>query len=376
LGDSVVIQAQTRRRGNFSMMSPDEGSGLFMLTLKQPKMTLGVGLLRSGMVNSYVDLRPDGKSWVGSVRCKYEPALSIQPNSRVGCDPVWTSLLVPDATQVAQFHAWSEIAGMQSLSPDAVPRGWITVPAGEPVAALINTADAWSGGYIRYALVPEGWQATPGSLSGREPDYPKDMGKVARDLTKIGMIPGISFDPLASDRGEGKLTVKAADGSHWLNLGLEDARGLAAERVDKLVNQGYQFFVVETSKVPDDVLEHLNVTRNQADLFAMQVFTMAAGGYPVVPSPNVTIGGDAGKWQAAARMTAAMQTYGVTAGPVRLQSDDIKDASRTLVQAIGDYDGPVEIVGTPRKDVREAVGNACCVQEPPRRATAQAGSRD
>jgi hypothetical protein len=71
-----------------------------------------------------------------------------------------------------------------------------------------------------------------------------------------------------------------------------------------------------------------------------------------------------------------MQTYGVTAGPVRLQSEDIKDASRTLVQAIGDYDGPVEIVGTPRKDVREAVGTACCVQEPPRRAAPQAGSPD
>ncbi len=376
LGDSVVTQAQTRRRGNFSMVTNDAGSGLFLLTLRQPKITLGVGLLRSGMVNSIVDLRPDGKSWVGAVRCKYEPALTIQPNSRVGGDPVWMSLLVPDAVQVAEIHAWSEITGMQGLSPDAVPRGWVTVAAGATAADVIRTAEAWSGGYVRYVLVPEGWQAAPGSLSGREPGYPKDMGKLARDVMKIGMIPGISFDPLACDKGEGKLTVKAADGSYWLNLGLEEARGVAAERVDRLVNQGYQFFVVESSKIPDDVLKTFNVTRNQADLFAMQIFSMAAAGYPVVPSPNMTLGGDAGKWGAAARLTAAMQRYGVTAGPVRLQSEEIKDASRALLQAIGDYDGPVEIVGTPRKDVREAVAGACCVQEPPRRAAVQAGSRD
>ena len=377
LSDSVVVnQAHTQRRGNFSMLSKDTGAGLFLLTLKQPRMTLGVGLLRSGLVNSFVDLKPDGKSWIGAVRCKYEPTLSIQPNSRVGSDPVWTSLLVPDAKQVSEIHAWSEITGMEALSPDAIPRGWVTVESGTPAADLLKTVESWSGGYIRYALVPQGWEAAPGSVDGRMPDYPKDMGKVARDITKAGMIPGISIDPLACDGGEGKLTVKAADGSHWLNLGMEDARGFAAERVDKLVNQGFQFFVVEASKIPDDVLRKFNVTRSQADLFAMQAVSMAAAGYPVMPSPTLTLGNDLAQWQEAARVTTGMETYGVTAGPLRLNSDDLKDAKGQLVEAIRDFHGPVEIVGTPRKDVRDAVGNACCTQEPPRRAAAQAGIPD
>jgi hypothetical protein len=375
LGDTVVMnQALTQRRGNFSMMNAGTGAGLVLLSMKQPKMTLGVGVLRSGLLNSYVDLRPAGRSWVGSVRCAYSPTLLIQPNSKVGCDPVWMSLFLNEARQVSQSHTWSELAGMKSVSPDAIPRGWVTVEEGAPVRDLLRVAEAWEGNYLQHVLVPSGWQESPGSLRGHAPDYPKDMGKVARDIIRIGMVPGISFDPLASDSAEGKLTVKASDGSFWLNLGREDARRFAAERVDKLVNQGYQFFVVEPSRIPDDVLQRFNVTREQADLYSMEIFTLAASGYPVVPSPALTLGDDLAQWQNAAETTSFLQAYGVSAGPLRVESESIKDVSRPLAEAINEFGGPIEIVGTPKKNVRAAVGAACCAQEPPQRP--RGGGRD
>lgn len=375
LGDTVVVnQALTQRRGNFSMMNAGAGAGLVLMSMRQPKMTLGVGVLRSGMVNSYVDLRPSGKSWVGAVRCEYTPSLTIQPKSKVGCDPVWMSLFQSDAAQVMQTHVWSEMTGMKTTSPGALPKGWVTVENGAPAAELLRVAEAWKDNYVKYALVPSGWQESSGSLNGRAPDYPKDMGKVARDLVQAGMIPGISFDPLAASGAEGRLTVKAADGTFWLNLGIEDARGLAAERVDKLVNQGYQFFVVEHSKIPDDVLQKFNVTRDQADLYALEIFTIAAGGYPVIPSPALTIADNLAQWQNATQTMSVMQTYGISAGPMRVDSERIGAVPRPLADAINGFGGPIEIVGMPKKNVREAVGMACCAQEPPRQV--RAGGRD
>lgn len=377
LGSSVVMnQALTQRRGNFSMMNAGAGAGLVLMSTKQPKMTLGVGVLRSGMVNSYVDLKPAGNSWVGSVRCAYTPSLTILPKTTVGCDPVWMSLYLNDAAEVSQTHTWSEIAGMNSTSPEALPQGWVTAGRGANVSEVIKVAEAWQGTFLNHVLVPAGWQESPGSLNGRAPDYPKDMGKLARDLIKIGMIPGISFDPLAAGLTEGKLTVKAKDGTNWLNLGLKDARGLAAERVDKLVNQGYQFFVVESSSIPDDVLKTFNVTREQADLYAMEIFTIAAAGYPVIPSPALTVGNDLAQWQNAAQTTSFLQAYGVSAGPMRVESEKITEVSRPLADAINKFGGPLEIVGAPKKSVREAFGAACCAQLPPRAAVVRVGGRD
>lgn len=375
LDDAVVVtRAHTQRRGNFSVVHGDPSANLVVFEMPRPRMTLGIGLLPSGLMNSRIDLKPAGKSWVGSVRCAYEPSLNILPGAKVGCDPVWMSLFVPDAHDVHQYHAWAELTGMQSARADILPTGWVTIGPDEPVDALYEAAEAWADHYIHHALVPAGWEAQPGSLDGRKPDYPRDMSTVAREIIRRGMTPGITVDPLMADDGKDDWVVASSDGAKWLDLSQAKARKHAAKRIQKLTSWGYQFFVVAPSAIPDEVLEKFNVTRAQADLFALQLVTEAADGLPVLPSPSMSLRDELDVWERAAGSTAVLQAYGVVAGPLRLNAQDVHDVSPALAAAIGNYNGPVEIVGMPKKKIRKAVGSACCSHQFPAQASASTAS--
>lgn len=363
IGDATVMtQARTQRRGNYSVVNDGAAAGLVVFEVKNPAMTLGIGLLQSGMMNSSVELKPAGKSFVGSVHCRYTPLLAIMPGTKVGCDPVWMSQFVPQAGEVSKFHAWADAQGRQPVQGPAAPQGWATAPAGTSAADLYKVADAWADHMIGHVLVPTGWQATPGSIQGREPAYPKDMGKVAGEIRKRGMKPGIVFDPLATDEAK-DWTVAAADGTRWLDLSKPQAREQVKKVAAKLADMGYDFFVVGHSAMPDDVLQKFNVTRAQVDLFAFQALSEAVRDRPVLPSPALSIGGELVRWREAINSTAALQAYGASSGPVSVDTDKISTVSRDLATAIEDYDGPVEVTGTPKKDVRAAVGQACCTAE-------------
>ncbi len=364
IGDATVVtQARTQRRGNYSVVNDGASAGLVVFEVKKPAMTLGIGLLQSGMMNSSVDLQPSGKSYVGAVHCRYLPLLAIKPGTKVGCDPVWMSQFVPQAGEVSKFYAWADAQGRQPAQGPVAPRGWATAQRGAPAAEVYKIAEAWVDHSVDHVLVPAGWQAASGSLQGKEPGYPKDMSKVAGELVKRGMKPGITFDPLATDETK-DWTVAAADGTRWLDLSKPQAREQVKKAAEKLAGMGYTFFVVGPSTMPDDVLEKFNVTRAQVDLFAFQALSEAVRDRPVMPSPALTIGGELSRWREAINSTEALVAYGASSGPVQVDTDKISTVSKDLATAISAYEGPVEVTGTPKKDVRDAVGRACCLAEP------------
>jgi hypothetical protein len=261
---------------------------------------------------------------------------------------------------------------MKPSESEAVPAGWVTAPKDATLEELLRVAAAWSGNSIGHVLVPAGWQEKPGSLEGRAPAFPKDMRKVADAIVKLGMKPGITYDPLAAEETKGSWAVTAADGTRWLDLNQPEARDHLAKSVAKLVGMGYEFFVVGPSGIRDDVLQKFNVTRAQADLFALQALTEAAGGRAVMPSPALGLGPELAKWREAVNSTSVSQTYGTASGPLQVNTAGISSVSSDLATAIRDYPGPLEITGTPKKDVRAAVGDACCTEAPAAKA-AQGG---
>jgi len=362
---TLLTQAHMHRQGAFSVMNDGTSAALVMLEVAKPRMTLGVGLLQSGLMDSSIDLKPDGKSWVGAIHCRYEPALAIQPKTKVGCDPVWMSLFVPEKAQIAQFHAWAEIQGMKAGPGAAAPAGWLTIARDAPVEELYKVAEAWADNGIGHVLVPGSWPAKPGALEGRAPDYPKDMGKVAGQLHSMGMRPGITFDPLATTDAKGDWSVAAADGTRWMDMNKPQAREQVKKSVGKLIGMGYEFFVMPSTAMPDEVLKKFNVTRAQANLIGFQALAESAGNLPVVPAPSLTLGSELAAWRAAVDAMAPFAEYGVASGPLQMQTEGMSSVSTDLAAAIKAFSGPVEITGTPKKDVRAAVGKACCVDAPP-----------
>ena len=213
LGEGTkVTRLSTGRRGIFPVIHEDDNASLVRFELESPDVTLGIGLLQTGLTNSYIDLQSLDGVWQGSVECKYEPLLRIEPGMTVGSDPVWLSFSLAEPHEVQQFHSWAEAAGNPTLNIKAVPSGWITVEEKLPVTALYEAAGEWDGARVNYALVPAGWEDRPGSLRALKPLYPRNMRQVAAEIVTIGLMPGITLapPPLTGANNERLTTSRAA----------------------------------------------------------------------------------------------------------------------------------------------------------------------
>jgi len=284
-------------------------------------------------------------------------------------------LFVPDRGQVSQFHAWAELQGMKADPSAAAPGGWVTIARDAPSEELYKVAEAWADHGVKHVLVPGSWPAQPGSLEGRAPDYPRDMGKVAEQLRAMGMRPGIMFDPLATTETKAGWSIAAADGTRWLNLNKPEARQQIKKAAEKLMGMGYEFFVVGATAMPDDVLQKFNATRAQANLTAFQALAEAVGDHPVVPAPSLTLGSELAQWRAAVEAMAPFAQYGVASGPLQIETDKLSAVSGDLAAAIKAYSGPLQITGMPKKSVKDVVGNACCLEEAPTKAASAGKAR-
>lgn len=351
----TVTRLSTGRRGIFPVMHEDDHASLVRFELHSPDVTLGIGFLQTGLTNSYIDLQPQDGVWQGNAECKFEPVLRIEPGMTVGTDPIWLSFSLAEPDKVLQFHSWAEAAGNPRLNIEAVPSGWITVDEKLPVTALYEAARDWDGASVNYALVPAGWEDRPGSLHGLKPLYPRNMGQVAAEIANAGMRPGITVDPLAVTGAKKAWATKTDDGTAWLDITNPDAFDYGVLQMQQVVAWGFQFFVVRPSPIPDEVLREFNVTRAQADSYALQMVAQAAQGLPVLPSADLTLGGDLRKWQQAASSTAFYEEYGLVAGPIRLRVDGLGEISPALAKAIGQFAGPVEYIGQPKRKVRRVI---------------------
>ena len=352
-----ITRLRIGHRGIFPMIHSADSASLIRFALSSPDVTFGIGFLQSGLTKSFIDLQESNGVWSGRAVCEYEPSLRIEPGESIGADPIWLSFSMAESGIVQQHHSWAESAGTPAFNVKAVPSGWITVEPQQPVTVLYEAARKWKGANVNHVLVPDGWEQRPGSLRGQSPSYPRNMENVATKLRSMGMRPGITVDPLAVV-GAKKAWVKSGeDGTFWLDITNPRARDYGVLRMEKVAAWGFQFFVVKPSSIPDDVLRHFNITRAQADSYALQMAARAAGGRPVLPTASLTLGNDVLKWQRAASYTEYYEEYGLVAGPIRLRVDGLEKLSPALTAAIGQFSGPVELIGLPRKKVRRDIAS-------------------
>jgi hypothetical protein len=258
---------------------------------------------------------------------------------------MWIVLSAPNAEALHNLQAYSEGHVLKHGGRTVYPNGWVTVPEGRSSAELLKVAADWKVQSIQHALVPGGWQS---GASKRV----MGMGEIAKALRKAGMTPGLTVDPLRSSRAIRDITLKASDGSHWLDLSKREAREYGAKSLTQLTRWKYDFFVVMPTEMPDEILRALNITRSVADRVSFELMRTAAAGRPVLPSSGLTIGNDAEGWKSAARATWLNPAYNVLTGPVRLDVRGVEELSTEVMAAIVRFSGPVEIVGIPGKKVR------------------------
>jgi hypothetical protein len=332
-------------RGGFPLLEGSADASLVRFQVPRPKMTLGIGLLQSGEVDSHISLKGPNSALTGAVESRFDPPLQLDPGETVSADPIWLSVYIPDAKDVQSHHSWTEFSNRGSMKCVPAPHAWVTVDAAATADDLVDAAKSWgSQAIVHYALVPYGWERKVGSLEGATPRYPKNMGKVAAQLARLGMRPGITLDPLATDKKDSGVVI-AVDGSRWLQPGNAKAQKTLEKRIGKLSGEGFRLYVVPQTTMPDDVLVKNKLTRVHAYSLALDMLRRAAPDAAVVPAPALSMDESLEAWRHAAETTATYQAMGYKAGPVRFAVDTINNVPDDLIGAIQDYAGSVEVVG-------------------------------
>jgi hypothetical protein len=316
--------------------------------------TMVMGLMPSGQAESRPRLYQAGGGWQGDVVCEFNPPITLQPGQSLSADPVWICFALPDMEQADILFAWTHSEEPRKYNAEGMLDAWATVPALEDASALYAAQKVWMGLGVRHTLVPDGWEGRPGSLKGGTPRFPEDMGRVAQTIRGSGGFPGLTIDPLLTDSNAAYTAVTDA-GIRYINLA--DAQGYAhaVERMRRLNDWGYDFYVVVPSSVPNEVLAHFAMTRRQADALAVRVMEEAAAGKLVYPAPRGTLAGDSAAWERADAASQRMYDFSMAIGPVRLTTNDGGAFTPELSAIIKDFDGPVEVVGIPSTGSRRTL---------------------
>lgn len=358
LGHRVTLSRQSvTRRGIFPVLRSDETASLLQFQIDEPEVTLGLGLLQTGIMNSYIDVKSAGGAWEGAIHCVFEPSVHINPGSKIGSDSIWLSFSVPEPREVLRLHTWAQSTDSPKMNTHAQVSGWITIDPELPVQALYTAVRQWNGANVNHVLVPSGWESHAGSLRGSKPSYPRDMARVAKEIRGLGMRPGITVRPLALENSRTEWGFQAGDGTNWLDVTSGPAIDFGVRQMEKVLDWGFQFLVVETSAIPDEVLRRLNVTRAQANGLALEIAARAARGRPVYPAAELTLGNNVQQWRQAVSATAFFEEFGMIAGPVRLRVDTLPNLPPSLARAIGQFSGPIEFVGRPMRGVRNELNS-------------------
>ena len=319
---------------------------------------LSFGVVPTGLAEAGVDLQSSGGAWQGRIASDYKPGHVVKPGETFEADTIWVSYGAVPFQSDTQF-SWLLRNMKWPAKPETTPRAWVTVPDTESLAALVSEAASAQSYGVLHALVPSGWESKPGSLEGGAPRWPRDIGRAAKELRGAGCTPGITVDPLAVQGSVGQ-TAKSADGQTWANPADPATAAALLKRVQKLIDEGFGFIVVERSHIPDEVLAGFGMSRVEAEWRAVGVVSAAAasgGKVCVFPASETKVKPERDAWLEAAAAVARTAEFGTGVGPVTLEAKGLGAIDNDLATAIRLWQGPIEILGTPGTAARATLGD-------------------
>jgi hypothetical protein len=290
--------------------------------------------------------------WQGGVSCTFDPPVVVQPGETLASDTLFISFGLLDWGQVRQNFSFAA-AQVLPVDPGTTPPLWVTEVSGGSAQALLDAVDDMTGTGVRHVLIPYGWEGASGSYDGG-PGYPHSMKELVEALKGKQMTVGLSVDALATtDKGAG--TIEASDGQRWIDPTSPEGREIAIAQLTRARSWGLGFFVVVPSAIPDDTLLQLNITREQAEHATFAAARAIGEDTPVFPASAAAVGPGTADWLRASAAVARLREYGLSAGPARLDLDGLEAMDEALYTAMTLYGGPLELVGRPGPNVRNAV---------------------
>jgi hypothetical protein len=323
---------------------------------KQRNFILALGVLPAGEAKPSVEFTSFNGEWQGQVVSNYQPARKLAHGDTLASDRVAISYGMTDPEKIDTYYSWGLTMNNKPRPVTNAPPAWVTVDDAGSLSELISSGSRWSREGIVHALIPATWEGRPGSMEGASPRYPKGMGSAAQQISQAGLVPGIAFDALSTDK-DGEGTLASADGQSWLNPTTPQGVDLLRKKVAKLVDWDFAFIAVANSMVPDDVLAAHGITRAQADAAAFATIREAAGTLPIYPVSEGTINLETQAWNEAAEAVTKMKEYGAAPAPVRLAVEDLDTVPPAVIEAIRRWPGVIELLGVPKNQGLRELGD-------------------
>ena len=347
-GQAILDEAGSSLMGRFE----DAAAGICI--------TIGVGGGRDASSGVQFEKVTAEQRWGGRISTLFSPALKLLPGETVRSADVVVVYGLSDATESEENYLWA--AG--TLWPDAAmlapPLTWLTQEASGDFDALLKEAGRWRGTSqtrsLKHVLIPAGWEGRAGSMQGATPRYPKNIGNAAETLRKRGFTPGITIDPLAALSGVKDWVYSPAAGGTWLNPRDAEAQVFAQERIQGLAGQGFEFFAIKASPIPDAALQHFGLTRSMASALAFKMVREAIPNLPVYPATAADFPSTDRLRSNVRRALTLLAAYGVPAAPIRLEPSSLSEGGPLSIATLLNWPGPLEIVGVATNQVRRDFG--------------------
>lgn len=317
--------------------------------------------LPSGGGTTSADLTLTAGDIKGRIATTFAPPVTLQPGQKLEAAPAWLMCCLTGNVSAREFFGWNWYEEHKAVPVVDPPSAWVTVEDGGSLAELQGDAGAWAREGVNHVLVPSTWQQRPGALSGAGMAFARDMASVAASLRQAGLVPGLTIQPLAINRGGEGWSVEA-EGDVWVNPATAEGKAKMLEDLRTIDQWGFAFYVLPSTRMPDAALAHFHLTRDQADTFAMEIATEAMGKKAVYPASSGIISNDPALWQCAAESTTGIGAAPVRLGPVRFDTRGLEALDPAVTAAIGKVEAPVELLGAPGGDLRKAIAAALAAE--------------
>lgn len=362
--DTVTATRCVTAPGGVLRVDP-KGTPTFM-QFTAPGRGIGVvfAIIPAGHGLGRIDLQPAGGAWQGSIETDCAPVCRIPPGETLESGDLFISIGKLPQRAVSDY-GWLLSTLNWPKAEEKAPRAWVTIPDTEGFNALKSAAAAAAGAGIRHVLIPWNWEGVPGSLEGGAPGYPKDIARAAKELSAVGVTPGITVDPLLIRGGSDAWAVNTDDGRRWVNPAHPDGAAFISDRLRKLIRQGFGFVIVVRSQIPDVALAHFGISREEAWWRAIGVAQAAGESIPVYPETTAEIKPQRDNLLEAATLTATPGSYRAKLAAIRLNFAALCSAlDEETALALRLWQGPVELLWTGRIPDQQAARAAAILNAP------------